>query len=137
MSSRRSPPVVRRRTARDGGYSVVEAAITLPVMLVLIMLVIQYALLWHGRHVAEAAARDGLRAARAWEATPAAARREASDYLRQVAPNLLRNRAVVVTATATDVRVEVRADVLPLLSFGSFPVHEAASGPRERFTAGG
>ena len=127
----------RRHTRGDGGYSVLEAAITLPVMLVLIMLVIQYALLWHGRHVAEAAARDGLRAARAWQATPADGEREGSTYMRQVAPNLLQHRHVVVTATADDVRVEVSAEVLPLLSFGSFPVREAASGPRERFIEGG
>jgi hypothetical protein len=49
---------------------VLEAVIVLPAMIVLAMLVIQYALLWHGRHVAQAAAQTGLRVARGFEATP-------------------------------------------------------------------
>ena len=128
---------IRRRPMRgdDDGYSVLEAAIVLPVVLVLTMLVIQYSLLWHARHVAQAAAQDGLRAARVFGATTAAGQTAAAGYLQQVAPNLLTRARVDSTSTPALVTVRVRADVLSLLSFGSFTVDEIATGPRERFVA--
>ena len=78
---------VRRRD--DGGYSVVEAAITLPALILFTMLVVQWALLWHGRHVVEAAVQDGVRAARAYQATAADGQHSAQAYLHAVAPTLL------------------------------------------------
>lgn len=124
---------VRRRPRGEQGYSVVEAVITVPVMLGLTMLVVQYALLWHGRHVAEAAAQDGLRAARGFGATAAIGEREAADYLGQVAPRLLLQPTVQVERTATVVTVRVRAGVLSVVPGGGFTVEESAVGPVERF----
>ena len=114
-----------------------EAAIVLPVIIVLTMLVIQYALVWHARHVAEAAAQDGLRAAAGYAATPAAGQSAASTYLTQVAPQLVRDPQVTVTVTATTVTVTVHAHVLSLLAFGRFDITEHAAGPRELFVAAG
>lgn len=130
----------RRRPARggstdgDGGYTVLEAAIVLPVMIVLTMLVIQYALWWHAQHVVEAAAQDGLRAARSYQSTPAAGQAAARQYLRQVAPRLLQRPQVSVSSTPATLTVSVRADVLPLLAFGRLQVQAAASGPLEQFS---
>ena len=114
-----------------------EAAIVLPVMIVLTMLVVQYALVWHGRHVAEAAAQDGLRAATAYQSTPTAGQTAAAQYLAQVAPHLLQHPNVTTSGTATTVTVTVHADVLSLLAFGRFSVTEHAAGPREQFVAPG
>jgi len=127
---------VRRSRSGDGGYSIVEAVITLPVMLALTMLVVQYALLWHGRHVAEAAAQDGLRAARGFGATAVMGERDAADYLGQVAPRLLLQPTVQADRTATVVTVRVRARVLSVIPFGGFAIEESASGPVERFVGG-
>jgi Flp pilus assembly protein TadG len=118
---------------QDDGYSVLEAVIVVPAMLLLTMLVVQYALLWHGRHVAQAAAQDGLQAARAFQATPQAGEQAARAYLAQVAPNLLRNVDTRVEQSATTVTVTVDADVLPLMTFGTLTVSERAAGPREAF----
>jgi Flp pilus assembly protein TadG len=144
---RRSPPrsgvcLSRRRRGAcggqdDGGYSIVEAVITLPVMIALTMFVVQYALLWHGRNVAEAAAQDGLRTARSYQGTAAMGQTAALDYLRQVAPKLLTSPHVQVDRTPTTVTVHVRARVLSLLGFVGFDVTETASGPVERFVQGG
>jgi Flp pilus assembly protein TadG len=112
---------------------VLEAAIVLPVIIVLTVLVIQYALLWHGRHVAQAAAQDGLQAASAYSAAPAAGQTAAAAYLAQVAPRLLHSPGVTVSATATTVTVTVHAEVMSLLAFGRFGVTEHAAGPRELF----
>jgi hypothetical protein len=117
----------------DGGYSVVEASITLPVVILLSMLVVQWALIWHGRHVAEAAAQDGLRAARGYEASAATGQQAATDYLRSVAPNLLSSPRVDVTRTPTTATVHIHARVLSVVPGGGFDVDQTASGPVERF----
>lgn len=123
------------RDERDGGYSIVEAVITLPVLIMMVMFVVQYALLWHGRHVAEAAAQNGLRDARGYQATAAAGERSASDYLREVAPNLLTRPQVNAERGDTTVTVTVRAKVLSIVPFGDLSVSETAAGPVERFVA--
>ena len=54
----RGPVPGRRadRRVREAGYNTIEAVITFPVLILLVMLVVQFALWWHGRNVAEAAA---------------------------------------------------------------------------------
>ena len=133
---RRGRPVRRGRLRRDAGYSVLETAITFPVLLLLVMLVVQYALLWHGRHVAEAAAQDGLRSARAFGATAELGQRDAQSYLRQVAPHLLSRPEVQVDRSKTVVTVRVRAQVLSIVPLGLI-VDETAVGPVERFVGPG
>jgi Flp pilus assembly protein TadG len=130
--SRRTP---HRSRPSDDGYSIVEAAITLPVIIVMTMLVVQYALLWHGRHVAESAARDGMEAARGFDASPEAGQTAARSFLTDVAPNLLTRPDVIVTRTPTTVRVLVTAHVLRVVPFGAFTVSESAQGPIEQFVA--
>jgi hypothetical protein len=105
----------------------------MPAIIVFTMLVVQYALLWHGRHVAESAAQDGLRAARGFNATSAAGQDATGKYLTQVAPNLLTQTQVTATRTATSVTVHVHAHVLSVVPLGSFDVDQSASGPIERF----
>ena len=56
---------------RDGGYNPMEAAIIVPIIIVFTMMVVQFALLWHGRHVAEAAAQAAARSAAVYTSTAA------------------------------------------------------------------
>ena len=136
-SGPRRPRAVRRgRLRADAGYSVLETAITFPVLLLLVMFVVQYALLWHGRHVAEAAAQNGLRSARAFQATAELGQRDARSYLSQVAPHLLRRPEVQVARTQTTVTVRVQAHVLSIVPLG-LTVDETAVGPVERFVGPG
>jgi Flp pilus assembly protein TadG len=123
----------RWRSGDDRGYSIVEAAITLPALVLLCMIVVQFALVWHGRHVVQAAARDGLEAARGYQSTAGAGQAAAASYLSDVAPRLVQSPSVSVRRSATTVTVTVRASVLKVIPVGSFPVSETASGPVERF----
>lgn len=127
---------LRRGSRGDGGYSVVEVVITFPVLMMMVMGVIQFALLWHGRHVAEAAAQGGLHSARAYSATADAGRLDTEAYLQQVAPNLLREPQVQVSRTSTTVTVTVRATVLSVVPLG-LTVEETAVGPVERYVGPG
>ena len=130
-----------RRARRDDGYSVVEAAIVLPVVVLLCMLVVQWALIWHGRHVAEGAAQTGLRAARGYQATAGAGEKAAAGYLSSVAPTLLSAPSVDVIRTTTTATVRVRARVLAVIPglsaviSGAVDVEQTATGPVERFVA--
>ena len=123
----------RRRGGDDAGYSIIEAVITLPVLIMFTMLVVQYALVWHSRHIAQAAAQDGLRAARGYASSAADGQDAATTYLRQVAPNLLTGPLVVADRTPTTVTVVVHAHVLSVVPFADFDVDERVSGPVERF----
>lgn len=114
----------------------VEAVIVFPVLILLLMFVVQFALLWHGRHVAQAGALDGLRTARGYASTADAGQTGAQSYLAQVAPHLLQSPTVTVERTATTVTVHVTAGVLSIIPLG-LTVDESATGPVERFVGPG
>ena len=127
-----------RRVCRDSerGFSTLEAVIVIPVVVILTMLVIQYVMLWHARNIAEAAAQNGLRVARGYQATGAQGQASASDYLRNVAGQMLRHPLINADRDATTVVVTVHAKVISVIPFGGFSVTETATGPVEKFAGG-
>jgi hypothetical protein len=125
----------RGRRGDDAGYSIVEAVITLPTVIILTMLVVQFAMLWHGRHIAHAAAEEGLRVGRGYQSTAAAGQSQADKYLQELAPRMLSRTQVAASRDAATMTVRVRAHVLSVVPFGSFDVDETASAPVERFVA--
>jgi Flp pilus assembly protein TadG len=132
-------PAVRRlrcaaRHARgEGGYSVVEAAILFPLLLMLVMAVFQVALWWHARHLAEAAAQEGARTARTYQASAADGQVQAEDYLTALGSRLLRQREVSVSRTDTTVTVRVRATVIGIFPGLRLSVDETSASPVERY----
>jgi hypothetical protein len=125
------------------GASSIELAMLTPLLIVIILLTIQFALLYHARHVALAAAQAGARIARASAATNPnwrePARRKSFDYIRAIGPNLLeRPRTVpLVRADATgnpvEVGMEVRGTAVRVVPFLTLTVSERSVGPVERF----
>ena len=141
MPIRRATRALRgraRRVCRDPerGFSTLEAVIVIPVVVILTMLVIQYVMLWHARNIAEAAAQNGLRVARGFQATGAQGQASASDYIRNVAGQMLGHPRVNAERGATTVVVTVHAKVISVIPFGSFAVTETATGPVETFAGG-
>jgi Flp pilus assembly protein TadG len=124
-----------RPSPRDGGYSVLEAAIVLPIVFFLLMVIVQWAIVWHARSVASAAAQEGLRTATAYQSTATAGKADTLTYLAQVAPHSLPDPRVVVTRDATTATVRVQASVMTVIPFGHFAVNESASGPVENYVA--
>jgi len=125
-----------RKGRADSGYSTVEAVLLLPVLVAITLTVIQFALLWHARTLAQSTARVGAQAARAYTATDEDGLRQARTYLDTVDPALLAGADIEVSRTRTSVEVQVRARVLavPGLPF-TLAVDERSSGPLERFVA--
>jgi Flp pilus assembly protein TadG len=122
-----------RRSNRDDGYSVLEAAIVLPVVFFLLMIIVQWAIVWHARSVASAAAQEGLRTTAAYQSTAAAGKADTINYLTQVAPHALPKPQITVTRNATTASVRVHASVMTVIPFGHFSVNESVSGPVETY----
>lgn len=118
----------------------VELALLMPVILAVALLVVQVALWFHGRQVAEAAAREGARVARAappnsgWE-EPAKAK--AKDVVNAIGPRLLAGAEATTSTSEPDERwVTVTGSavqVIPLLPELTFTVTATSGGPVECF----
>ena len=136
LRSRWRRVVGRDANDRDRGFGTLEAVIVIPVVVILTMIVVQYVMLYHARNVAEAAARDGLRVARGYQASAAQGKAAAEQYLTNVAPKLLTKRHCDVQRSATAVVIVCHANVASVVPFGSFAVSEQATGPVETFGTG-
>jgi Flp pilus assembly protein TadG len=115
-----------------------------PLLLVVIGVTIQFALLYHARHVALAAAQAGARVARAsaednpagWQAL---ARAKSRDYVRAIGPSLLKSPQMVPLARGdaagnpVEVGMEVRGTAVQVVPFLTLTVSERSLGPVERF----
>ncbi len=123
------------RADRDRGYSVLEAAITLPIIFLLLMIVVQWAIVWHSRNVAQAAAQEALRGAQSYQATAASGQAVGNNYLAQVAPHALGGNCVTVTRSATTVTVRVHCKVMSVIPFATYYATETVSGPVERYVS--
>ena len=131
VAARRRHRVLRADS--DRGYSVLEAAITLPIIFFLLMIVVQWAIVWHSRNVAQAAAQEALRSAQSYQSTAATGQADGNNYLAQVAPHALGGNCVTVTRTATTVTVRVHCQVMSVVPFGTYYATETVSGPVERY----
>ncbi|MDN5751208.1 MAG: pilus assembly protein [Pseudonocardia sp.] len=118
----------------DRGSATAELAVATPLLLLMLMLIVQFALWSHASHVAQAAAAQGLGAARMRGGTGADGTREARELLAQLAGGPLGDPLVETTRDATSVTVTVRGTVTPVVPFLVLPVRAVAVGPVERFT---
>ncbi|GAA3235466.1 TadE family protein [Actinocorallia longicatena] len=127
----------RARRGGDGGASAIEWALLTPVLILVILCCIQFAMVWHAQHVALSAAQEGARVARqaapdsdAWRAEGPDAAQRAIDVL---GPNLLDG---VQTAAAGDGVYErgvtVTGDAPSLIGI-TFHIRKTSVGPIECF----
>ncbi|ACZ84308.1 TadE/TadG family type IV pilus assembly protein [Streptosporangium roseum] len=122
---------------RERGAAVIELAMIMPVVLAVILLVVQFALWFHGRQVADAAAREGARLARvdtdSWESD---AKERADEVLKAVGPKLLDGATVTAWQEGDQRGVEITAtavQVVPLLPSMTFTITSRFGGPVECF----
>lgn len=125
---------LHRGVDRAGGYSVLEAVITLPAIVFLLMVIVQWAIVWHARGIAQAAAQEGMRNAAAYGSSADAGKQDIANYIHQVAPNALSDPQIDLTRTRNTITVRIHANVPSLVPFGSFSVDATASGPAEIWT---
>jgi Flp pilus assembly protein TadG len=125
---------VSRRSSRGSrGSATVEIVLATPVLLLLIMAVIQFGLWYHAQHVAQAAAQEGVRAARVTDGSADAGHDRAAAFLEQSARSLIPNPSVTVQRDDERARVEVHGTLRSLIPGLQFSVSADAESKVERF----
>ncbi|MDU0295014.1 TadE/TadG family type IV pilus assembly protein, partial [Saccharothrix longispora] len=117
----------------DRGAVDTELVIATPLLLLMLLAIVQFALWSHATHIAQAAASHGLAAARTQNGTPAAGTSRAQHILDQLAAGPLRGTAVTADRDTLSASVRISGTATPVLPFLTLPVHAEAVGPVERF----
>ncbi|WP_311932206.1 TadE/TadG family type IV pilus assembly protein [Microbispora sp. H11081] len=137
VESERSGQATGRRRG-ERGATVIELAMLMPVVLAVVLLVVQVTLWFHGRQVADAAAREGARIARAggsdgWQD---AAESKARQIVQAIGPQLLKDAQATAWEQGDQRGVEITGSavqVVPLLPQMTFTITSRFGGPIECF----
>ena len=126
------PHVSRRARWRgESGAVAAELVIATPLLLLLILGVIQFALWEHATNLAEAAAQQGLSVARLQGETAQAGTAETRSVLAQLAAGVLVGPQVSATRTVATTTVVVSGHAESVVGIFSLPVRATAAGPTE------
>ena len=121
----------RRRD--EHGAATTELVIATPLLLLLLLLIIQFALWEHAGHVADAAAREGVRAARLENGTNEAGEEKATGFLNQLGGSTLNTPRVEVVRDADVVHVTVTGYAEEVVPGMHMPIRAVSSGQIEKF----
>lgn len=114
-----------------------ELAVATPLLMLMLLAIVQFALWSHATHIAQAAASQGLALLRAETGTPTGGCAHAREVLDQLAPpghGPLTVTDLTCTRTATVASVHIRGTATPVIPLLTLPVHADAAGPVDRFT---
>lgn len=126
---------MRRREGKDErGSASAELVIATPLLLLLILAVVEFALWQHATHVAQAVAQQGLAAGRVQDGSDQAASTQAAALLDQLGTGVLVDPHVTAARAAGTTTVIVTGRAVGILPFLSLPVRSVAVGPTERWT---
>jgi Flp pilus assembly protein TadG len=124
---------IRRVLRGDRGSVSVELVIATPLLLLMLLAIIQFALWSHATHIAQAAASQGLAAARAQDGTAAAGSASAQQMLNQLDAGPLTGASVNADRSVVSASVRISGTATSVIPFLHLPVHAEAVGPVERF----
>ncbi|MGW5342905.1 TadE family protein [Streptomyces sp. NPDC004050] len=128
---------VRVRVAGDRGEASIQMAIVFPFVILVTVAVVQAAMWVHARSIALAAAREGVAAARVYQAPDQAGPARARETLGRIAGDSLTATTVTTAGSSTtEVRVTVTGSAPSLVpGIGGLSVSQSAGAPRERWTS--
>lgn len=106
-----------------------------PVVILLTFIVVQFALWYHAKNVAQAAVEAGARAARGYQATDADGTQAALDAFNSLGGPKVTNGTpqIVPTRNGTNVSMDLRTQSIALLPGITLPINVTAGGPIEQF----
>jgi Flp pilus assembly protein TadG len=126
---------LRRALRRDESGSVsAELVIATPLLLLLIMGVVQFALWEHATHVAEAVAQQGLSVGRLQGSSAKDGQAQAQSVLNQLGRGVLEAPDITATRTAATTSIVVTGHAESVVGLFSLPVRAVAVGPTEAYT---
>nr|WP_097275634.1 TadE family protein [Streptomyces sp. TLI_55] len=113
-------------------------AIIFPFVLLATVAVIQASMWYYARQIALTAAREGVSAARAYQAGPADGAAQARNVLGRTAGDSLNGYSVAASSSGERVRIQVSGTALSMIpGVPGLKVTQSASGPVERWTVPG
>jgi Flp pilus assembly protein TadG len=107
--------------------------IAMPALLLLVLASVHVGLWFHARHIASAASEEGARAARTLGANDQAGDTKANQFIDQLGPNVLLDRHITVTRTATDVTVTVTGHSPAVIPGLTMAINATTTSPIESF----
>jgi Flp pilus assembly protein TadG len=128
-----------RRWRDDRGDASIQMAIVYPFVLLATIAVVQASMWYYARQIALTAAREGVFAARAYQASPTDGAARARDVLDRTAGDSLRFAAVSTTGSSTQrVRIQVTGQAQSMIpGLAGLRIRQSASGAVERWTSPG
>lgn len=124
----------RARTSSDRGALSIEFLLVISALMLVFLVMLQYAMNAHARRVAHAAAEDALQATQAYDGTAAAGRHAGKTMLDDLG-NLSDGR-VKVSRSATTAEVTVTGRAQAVIPFLPTRITVRIEGPVERFVGG-
>jgi hypothetical protein len=121
------------RIADERGSISAELVVATPLLLLLILAIVQFALFEHATHVAQAVANEGLAASRVVGGSESSGNQAADALLNQLGSSVLVGGSVTTARGAETTNVTVTGAAEVLLPFLHLPVRVVASAPTERF----
>lgn len=122
-----------RRSRDERGVSSIELAMYMPILLLVILVAVQWAMVYLGNQAANAVARETARVARS-TADATAARARGMQYAANIGKGVLEDVTISVTAVGDDrVRVTVKGRAQEISPVGVPTVSETVEGPLEQF----
>lgn len=119
------------RRDRCRGSASVELTVAAPLLLLLLMLVVQFAMWAHATHIAQAAANAGVQGARAYGGTADDGKTDATTVLSHLAGTILTHTRVDAARSATAATVTVTGDAVAVVPGLHLPVTVTVTAPRE------
>lgn len=125
-----------RRLRSQRGVSSIELVLYTPLMFLIIFVIVQFTLTWHGNQIAAAAAREAAREARIGGGTPAAlsaAEARGHEYAEVVGNGHLVDIEVDAVQVGENVRVTVSGRATEIVNNLAPRVSQTVEGPIEQF----
>lgn len=120
-----------RARRSDRGSASVELVLATPLLVLLLMAAVQFAIWQHASHMAQAAANEGVQTARAYGGSAAAGKADTTALLNELSGSVLHDTTVTVTRTATSATVTVTGRAESVIPGLSFPVTVTVTAPVE------
>lgn len=125
-----STPAPRRR--RDRGAASVELVLATPLLGLLLMAGVQFAVWQHASHMAQAAANEGVQIARAYGSSAAAGRSDTEALLADLSGGALSGTSVSASRSATTATITVTGHAEAVIPGLSLPIKVTVTAPVER-----
>lgn len=122
---------VRRRRSERGAIGI-EFMLIISMLVVVFLVMLQYAVRAHAHRIVTAAAEEGLAAAAAYDGSAEEGRRTAQRYVNDLGPGV-ENAVVTASRSADTARVTVTCEVEEFVPFLTVEVSAEVEGPVERF----